>query len=63
MSRFFQITALFLIALVVSSQALPVFDTELVASPLMHEVRISYRGGRKAATTYEQQVDSKVQRV
>ncbi|KAI8336907.1 hypothetical protein BD560DRAFT_440315 [Blakeslea trispora] len=28
------------------SHALPVFDTELVASPFVHEVRISYRGGR-----------------
>ena len=29
-------------------QALPVFDAELVASPLMHEVRLNYRGSRKA---------------
>jgi hypothetical protein len=40
-----------LLVLVATSQALPIFDTELVASPLMHEVRINYRGGRKSPTT------------
>lgn len=63
MNRLVQITALFLMAFIVSTQSLPVFDTELVASPLMHEVRINYRGGRKAATSYEQQIDSKAQRL
>lgn len=32
---------------VVSVQAMPLFDADLAASPLMHEVRINYRGGRK----------------
>lgn len=34
-------------ALFNSVQALPLFDADLAASPLMHEVRINYRGGRK----------------
>lgn len=34
--------------LVVLNHALPVFDTELVASPLLHDVRINYRGVRRS---------------
>lgn len=30
-----------------STQAMPLFDADLAASPLVHEVRINYRGGRK----------------
>lgn len=40
------ITALLLI-LTATSQALPVFDADLAANPLMHEVGINYRGARK----------------
>ncbi|KAI8644172.1 hypothetical protein BD408DRAFT_413823 [Parasitella parasitica] len=63
MNRLFQITALFLITFIATGQALPVFDAELAASPLMHEVRINYRGARKAVPSYEQRMDSSAQRV
>lgn len=50
MNRF--ITLLLTITLLFNLiQALPVFDAELAASPLMHEVRINYRGGRKSVYT------------
>jgi hypothetical protein len=36
-------------------QSLPVFDAELAASPLIHEVRINYRGGRKSVYSGSEQ--------
>lgn len=35
------------IVLMTATQALPLFDADLAASPLMHEVRLNYRGVRK----------------
>ena len=52
MNRLFT-TLFFIISIAVAVQALPVFDAELVASPLMHDVRINYRGARKAYSNEE----------
>lgn len=47
MNRLFSTVLLLVVATATMIQALPVFDAELVASPLMHEVRLNYRGARK----------------
>jgi hypothetical protein len=47
MARFIYCLTALLLLIATTSQALPVFDAELAASPLMHEVRINYRGARK----------------
>lgn len=47
--KLLNIVFIMMACLVLLSQALPVFDAELVASPLLHDTRINnYRGVRRS---------------